>query len=242
MARKDAIPIRPFMLLVAAAGVALPVAASAQAYQCRVPERVEVPRIAPDGPARTLPVTGYTLALSWSPEFCKPRAEAARDRRQCGGKAGRFGLVVHGLWPESGNSWPQWCPAERAPTAAELAPNMCLSPSAALLAAQWAKHGSCMTRHPAIYYKLIRILTGGLRLPDLDRVSREEPLTAGTIRTRFIDANREWSRETVGIHLNRRGWLEEVRLCYGKDFMPARCDKRRFGASDGAAVRIWRGL
>jgi ribonuclease T2 len=50
--------------------LALPSVASAQAYQCRAPQVRAVPTITPDGPRRELPVTGYTLALSWSPEFC----------------------------------------------------------------------------------------------------------------------------------------------------------------------------
>jgi ribonuclease T2 len=189
-----------------------------------------------------MPVTGYTLALSWSPEFCKPRRGQPRHARQCSGQAGLFGLVVHGLWPESGRSWPQWCPSRRQLQARELAANMCLSPSAALLARQWAKHGSCMARKPATYFRVTRILWDGLRLPDYDRVSREDGLTAGTIRTRFVDANRGWPREAVGVKLNARGWLEELRLCYDKRFMPARCDRKRFGAGDAAPAKIWRGL
>lgn len=46
----------------------------------------------------------------------------------------------------------------------------------------------------------------------------------------------------VGVRLNSRGWLEELRLCYGKDFMPIKCKPRTFGASDQAQARIWRGL
>ena len=189
-----------------------------------------------------MPVTGYTLALSWSPEFCKPRRGQPRHARQCSGQAGLFGLVVHGLWPESGRSWPQWCPSRRQLQSRDLAANMCLSPSAALLARQWAKHGSCMARKPATYFRVTRILWDGLRLPDYDRVSREDGLTAGTIRTRFVDANRGWPREAVGVKLNARGWLEELRLCYDKRFMPARCDRTRFGAGDAAKAKIWRGI
>ncbi len=158
------------------------------------------------------------------------------------GRAGRFGLIVHGLWPESGRNWPQWCPATRGPTAAEVLPNICLTPSARLLAAQWAKHGSCMTRRPAVYFKLVRILHGGLRLPDFDRISREEGLTAGLLRERFVEANRGWRSEAVGVHTNERGWFEELHLCYDRRFLPTACDRRRFGAADGAPVAIWRGL
>ena len=227
-------------LLALALGHAAPLAA--QHYQCTVPQRLSVPEIARDAPPRPLPVTGYTLALSWSPEFCKPRKRQPRHARQCGGKAGLFGLVVHGLWPESGRSWPQWCAAQRQPLPREVAANMCVSPSAALVARQWAKHGACMARRPATYFKVTRILWSGLRLPDLDRVSREDGLTAGTIRTRFADANPGWPRMAVGVQLNARGWLEELQLCYDKRFMPTRCDRRRFGAADTAPTKIWRGL
>jgi len=95
-----------------------------QAYQCRVPsEPLAVPRIAPDGPARRVPVTGYTLALSWSPEHCRGREKQPGDAMQCSGRNGRFGLVLHGLWPEGGNGrWPQWCP-----TPPHSRPNSCAS-------------------------------------------------------------------------------------------------------------------
>lgn len=215
---------------------------AAQHYQCSLPRSIRVPQVTPDSVPRSLPVTGYTLALSWSPEFCKPRKEQVRHARQCSGSEGMFGLVVHGLWPESGRSWPQWCPAPRRPLPREVAANMCISPSAALLAHEWAKHGSCMTRSPATYFKVTRILWNGLRIPDFDRISREDGLTAGTIRTRFVDANRGWTREAVGVKLNARGWLQELRLCYDKRFMPKACDRKRFGALDQASAKIWRGL
>lgn len=81
----------------ALAALALPASLQAQAYQCRMPQAVSVPKVTPDAPERRLPVTGYTLALSWSPEFCKEREMDARQRLQCSGRNGRFGLIVHGL-------------------------------------------------------------------------------------------------------------------------------------------------
>ena len=84
--------------------LAAPLPALAQAYQCRAPERIELPKpILPDGPARNTRITGYSLAISWSPEFCRG-GKAAKDSSnyQCNGAIGRFGFVLHGLWPESG--------------------------------------------------------------------------------------------------------------------------------------------
>ena len=227
----------------AALALLAPASALAQAYQCRTPPgMVSVPAIVRDGPVRQRPIHGYTLAVSWSPEYCRGRTGGA-DARQCAGKSGRFGFVVHGLWPESrGGDWPQWCPASGKLTGAELARNLCMTPSARLLATEWAKHGACMTSRPESYFKVTRILWGSLRWPDFDRLSRQDGLTAGQVRRAFADANRYWDAAHVGVKLNERGWLEELRLCYGKDFMPTACDAGRFGAKDSAPVKIWRGL
>lgn len=228
---------------IAAAVLALPVPAGAQAYQCRVPNALSVPRIVPDGPVRRAAVSGFTLALSWSPEYCKNRARNARDAVQCSGRNGRFGLVVHGLWPEGrGANWPQWCPAARQLDAAEARRNICIMPATRMQAHEWAKHGACMTRRPETYFKITRILFAGLRLPDFDRLSREQLLTAGTIRARFAAANRGWRPEAVGLDVNERGWLRELRLCYDRRYMPAACDRRRFGPKDAVPVKIWRGI
>jgi ribonuclease T2 len=182
------------------------------------------------------------MGLSWSPEFCKIRTDDRSHAVQCSGTNGRFGLVVHGLWPEGGQSWPQWCEAKNALTPAEVRGNMCLMPSERLIARQWAKHGACMVKRPANYLKIIRVLRSGLRLPDYDRISREDHLTAGRIRAAFADANPGWREEAIGVKLNERGWLEEIRLCYSKTFRPARCTPSRWGAKDAAPAKIWRGL
>src|SRR5205085_767754 len=140
----------------------------AQAYQCRIPQGpVSVPAVTRDGPVRQAPITGYTLALTWSPEYCRAWRGQPVDSRQCSGRAGRFGFVVHGLWPEGrGASWPQWCPTQRGPTSSELARNMCMTPSAELQAHEWAKHGACMASRPENYFRAVRLLWSGLRWPD----------------------------------------------------------------------------
>ena len=222
------------------AALAAPALAHAQAFQCSLPREVRVPKVDTEQ-ARPLPVTGYTLALSWAPEFCRFREDDKRHTRQCSGREGRFGFTVHGLWPESRRSWPQWC-GGRDMRAAELRQNLCISPDAALVTRQWEKHGTCMAKAPATYLKVTRILYNGLQWPDFVRISREDGLTAGTIRTRLTDANPGWFPEAIGVHLDRKGWLEELRLCYDKRFMPKACDRQRFGAGDDVAAKIWRGL
>ena len=222
----------------------LPAPALAQAYQCAIPANPPaVPSVERDGPARIRQVTGYTLALSWSPQYCRFREQGGRDQRQCSGRNGRFGFVVHGLWPEGrGGDWPQWCPVRRALTPREMSRNLCMTPSQSLLAHEWAKHGSCMSYRPESYFRITRILWNSFAWPDYDRLARRDELTAGEVREAFARANPGWDEHHIGLKLDSRGWLEEMRLCYGKDFMPVRCDRRRFGPGNEAPVRIWRGL
>ncbi|HTN14939.1 MAG TPA: ribonuclease T [Sphingomonadaceae bacterium] len=230
--------------MAAAVLAAFPSAALAQAYQCHVPNApLAIPKPIPDGPVRRIAATHYTLGLSWSPEYCRTRKTNAADHFQCAGKNGRFGLVLHGLWPEGkGSDWPQWCPTTRQVTPQIARQNLCMTPSAALLAHEWAKHGACMTRRPEAYFKAARILWNSLTLPDLDRLSRQEELSAGMIRQAMADAFPAFTPDMVGVRLSKRGWLEEIRLCYGKTFRPARCTKAQFGPADGTPAKIWRGL
>lgn len=219
----------------------LPASAGAQAYQCVIPRVVAPLRLpTPDGPVRRLPVESYVLAASWSPDYCKTSGDTRS--MQCSGESGRFGFILHGLWPESRRAAPQWCGAATLPPADQLRRHLCMTPSAQLLVHEWAKHGTCMTGRPETYFKVAGILWNAVRWPDADRLSRKRDLTAGDLRDEFLARNKGWRRESVGIELSHTGWLREIRLCYGKDFRPARCPAQRFGPRDEAAIRIWRGL
>src|SRR3546814_4423107 len=101
--------------------------------------------------------------MSWSPQHCADvrNPNGARDRFQCSGENGRFGWVLHGLWPETdGPGYPQWCrPAKIVPQPV-LKQHLCMTPSAQLLQHEWAKHGTCMSPHPAAYFRSAAILFG----------------------------------------------------------------------------------
>ncbi len=188
-----------------------------------------------------MPVASYILAASWSPEHCK--ISGNKGSMQCSGRNGRFGFVLHGLWPEAAKGPPpQWCATAPRPSPDLIRRNLCMTPVPWLLEHEWAKHGSCMVRKPETYFKVGGILWRSIRWPDADYLSRKEDLVAGDFREAFVRLNPAWSVDQIGIETNQRGWLRGIRLCYGKDFMPRRCPSRTLGSRDNTPIKIWRGL
>ena len=120
--------------------------------------------------------------------------------------------------------------------------HLCMTPEPRLLEHEWAKHGSCMARTPDAYFRVSAILWQSLRLPDADRLSRQQGLTVRDLRDAFVIANPDWRADQIGAVINRRGWLQELRLCYSARYMPARCPRGTYGAPDSAPLKIWRGL
>ena len=218
-------------------------AAQAQAFQCRPPASTPVLRAeSPDGPVRRTAATGYTLALSWSPEFCRNRTRDPAHATQCSGRSGRFGFIVHGLWPESGAGWPQWCRRVAPPSPGLVRAQHCRTPSAALVGHAWAKHGSCMAREPAGYFAVSNLLADSIVYPDMERLSRQPGLTAGVLRDSFAAANPGRPAASFGLSVGRGGWLREVGVCLDRRFRPVRCPARRRGPADGSPLKVWRGL
>ncbi|MDE2560767.1 MAG: ribonuclease T [Sphingomonadales bacterium] len=218
----------------------MPAPALAQAWQCRVPRSVEAPDLpGPDGPRIVSPITGYTLALSWSPEFCHGHRNDRDSQLQCSGQIGRFGFVLHGLWPEGRGRDPQWCSASEAPSATTLRENLCVTPSPRLMAHEWAKHGACMASSPEGYLKAGRALFRSLRFPDMARLSRVDGLNAGMVRAALVGETPFLKPDMIRLVVNSRGWLEEVQVCYARSFMPVRCPGGT-GPRDSQPVKIWR--
>lgn len=231
-------------LLIIAVALMLSSTVSAQSYQCRAPSILKpapAVRKPANEPRRVKPISGYTLALSWSPEFCRKRKRGLRFKDQCSGDDGSFAFILHGLWPDAqGPTYPQWCRTTKSlsPTIAKR--NFCMMPSTRLMAREWAKHGSCMTKNPETYFRISRIMFNAVQFPNMDRMSRK-PLTAGQFRDAFAAVNDGLRPDMMRLKVNRRGWLQEVRLCLGKSFKPKRCPATMQSVKSDRQIRIWRG-
>jgi ribonuclease T2 len=234
--------ISRFLLLIAPALLASS-SAQSQAWQCHAPKYLPRPvlELPEPGQARRTPVDGYLLTLSWSREYCRGRDQDPSMRYQCSGEIGDFGFVLHGLWPEAkGPNYPQYCRSVGVLPKKVVAENICMTPSVQLLQHEWAKHGTCMATKPETYFAAAKLLFGAIEFPDMDRLSRGT-LTVGGLRQSFADLNAGLPANAVQVKTGDKGWLQEVRICLGKDLKPRRCPGFTQGAPDKAEIKLWRG-
>lgn len=231
-------------LLLLGAVAALPGTATAQALSCAVPQNVAAPRPdLPDDrqPVRRLPIGSYTLALSWSPQYCRGAQGREASRFQCGG-GNRFGFTLHGLWPDGrGKEWPQYCRTTTLLPRATIRRHLCATPSAQLMQHEWAKHGTCMAGYtPDRYFAQSTGMYRRLRFPDMDALSRRPALTVATLAEEIARANPGMRASMMRITTTRQGWLDEVWLCTDTRFRYRTCPAHQGGARPAERVRIWR--
>ncbi len=223
---------------------ATPAAVQAQAYQCAAPTSIERPH--PDLPSdsqprRLLPIGGYTLAITWAPQYCRDHDRDGGARFQCAA-GNRFGFTLHGLWPDGiGKDWPQYCQATPLLPRAVIQKHICSTPSAQLMQHEWSKHGTCMAGYkPDRYFATSTRLYGKLRYPDMDALSRG-PLTAGGLAAAVSRSNPGLGPDMMRVTATKQGWLDEIWICFDKAFRYQRCPAHQGGLSADATVKIWRG-
>lgn len=161
------------------------------------------------------PFDFYVLSLSWSPSYCA--AEGARaDRQQC---EQDLGFVVHGLWPQFEDGWPEYCddnalrPSRRQVDAIDD-----VIPSDGLIRHQWRKHGTCSGLSIDGYFDATRAAFETVALPRL----AQDRLSASAIREAFLDANPRLPEDGLAVTCSD-GFLREVRLCMTTDLAFRSC-------------------
>jgi len=158
----------------------------------------------------------YVLSLSWSPAFCA--SDAGRNSRQQCGSDRKFGFVVHGLWPQNDQGYPEFCGAdknERVPD--NLGRSMFdIMPSMGLIGHQWRKHGSCSGLTQKQYFDKTRDAYDRIKIPaDLSVGDQSKKLSADAIEAAFVSANPGMTKNGIAISCEGPR-LEEVRICLSK--------------------------
>ncbi|MEJ7934548.1 ribonuclease T [Sphingobium sp. AN558] len=214
----------------------------AQAAMCRLPGQIDRPQIerpSKTEPQRILPIAGYRLAISWSPQYCATAPKGGRDAFQCGGRNGQFAFTLHGLWPDGpGKEWPQYCRAADLLPRTVIRDNLCTTPSAQLLQHEWARHGTCMASQPALYFDLSRAFFQSLRFPDMAWLARRPALTVQAFSEAFAGRNRGMRANMIRVTTTRDGWLREVWLCMDRAMEFTRCPTRPGDPARGGLLRI----
>lgn len=169
----------------------------------------------------------YVLSLSWSPSFCEEAAERGNSKRseiQCGGSR-PYSFVVHGLWPQYENGFPEYCQRPAPRLNRNIVSSMLdLMPAPGLIFNEWDRHGTCSGLSEQIYFETIRKARAVVKIPEeyLD-LSEAKTVAPAAVEEAFIKANPGLSGSGVAVTCNRTR-LGEVRICMSKDLQFRSCD------------------
>jgi ribonuclease T2 len=162
----------------------------------------------------------YVLALSWSPSYCDASAErgvtpSAQDQ-QCGPR--RYSFVVHGLWPQYEQGFPEFCqvPAPRLDRAI-VSSMLDLMPSPRLIFHEWDRHGTCSGLTARSFFDGVRKARAVVKIPPqyLD-LGDALTVTPNDVADAFVKANPGLTRAGIAVSCDSKR-LSEVRICMTKD-------------------------
>ena len=189
----------------------------------------------------------YVLALSWSPSFCdvsreRGRTESRSHQAQCGGRP--FSFVVHGLWPQYENGFPDSCiqPAPRL-NRNIVSSMLDLMPASGLVYNEWDKHGTCSGLTAQAYFELVRRARAVVKIPDqFLEVTQPTMVSPAAVETAFIKANAGLPEDAIAVTCDDRR-LSEVRICMSKDLKFRSCGEvdRRACRRDSVVMPPMRG-
>jgi ribonuclease T2 len=165
----------------------------------------------------------YVLALSWSPSFCEAAGERGTPpQQQCGTRP--FSFVVHGLWPQYDEGFPEFCQVPAPRLNRNIVSSMLdLMPAPRLIFQAWDKHGTCSGATAGAYFENIRKARARVKIPDA-YIDLKEPLTvtAEEVEQAFIESNSGLTRDAIAVTCDSKR-LGEVRVCLGKDLQFHSC-------------------
>ncbi|MDE2380401.1 ribonuclease T2 [Bradyrhizobium sp.] len=170
----------------------------------------------------------YVLSLSWSPSFCAEAAErgnGGRPQIQCSGRP--YAFVVHGLWPQYENGFPEYCQRPAPRLNRNIVSSMLdLMPAPGLIFNEWDKHGTCSGLSERSYFEAIRKARAAVKIPAeyLD-LSEARSVAPADVEEAFIKANPGLNSSAVSVTCNRTR-LSEVRICLSKDLQFRSCGDR----------------
>ncbi|OKO80897.1 ribonuclease T2 [Bradyrhizobium sp. AS23.2] len=170
----------------------------------------------------------YVLSLSWSPSFCEEASErgrgSGRSQMQCSGRP--YSFVVHGLWPQYEDGFPEYCQRPAPRLNRNIVSSMLdLMPAPGLIFNEWDKHGTCSGLDSRNYFEAIRKARAVVKIPAeyLD-LSQAKTVAPAEVEEAFVKANPGLSTAAISVTCNRTR-LSEVRICLSKDLQFRACEE-----------------
>ena len=174
----------------------------------------------------------YVLSLSWAPSYCAS-AGAQANRQECGRDA-RYGFVVHGLWPQNAQGYPESCPskfASRVPLGLGRR-YFDIMPGMSLIGHEWRVHGTCTGLDQASYFRLVRKAREAVRVPsEFMPAAPARSIDPARVEAAFIAANPGIGRDGIAVTCRDRR-IEEVRICLTKSLRFRSCPQVDAAACD----------
>jgi len=159
----------------------------------------------------------YLLTLSWSPEFCYSHPQ----KPEC--QSGHHGFVVHGLWPQYAQGYPENC--STAAGLANPAEMDDIMPDASLVAHEWTTHGTCSGLDAEAYFKLLRQAFQSVKVPERFAVPRENfSIPPQDVKSEFVRDNPKFSADEMTVSCGNN-YLTAVSFCMSKDLKPIVCQR-----------------
>jgi ribonuclease T2 len=163
----------------------------------------------------------YVLSLSWSPAFCLSSPGAA----ECNGPR-RYGFIVHGLWPQYEQGWPEHCDVHR-PVPDEVVQGIAdLMPARGLVYHEWSAHGTCSGLEPVEFFALVRRAYASIAIPrELSSPTRAIEQPPAEIAAAFLRANPRLPARSIVVTCTGQSAprLREVHICLDRDLTPRSC-------------------
>jgi ribonuclease T2 len=161
----------------------------------------------------------YVLVLSWSPEFCYSHP----DKPEC--QSGHHGFVVHGLWPQYTDGYPERC--STAPGLANSAEMSDIMPDASFVAHEWITHGTCSGLDAEHYFQLLRRAFGSVTMPKRFVAPRENfSIPPQEVKRTFLQVNPGFSADEMTVSCGNN-YLTAVSFCMTKELKPTACQNLR---------------
>jgi len=161
----------------------------------------------------------YALSLSWAPNFCSSHS----DPGECGTDK-HFGFVLHGLWPQYVNGYPQSCSTEKLSAALKDKYGPIFA-SPDLINHEWPKHGTCSGLPAEQYLELTAKLKDGLVIPqNYQQPAAPVRVTNMEFAQAFKAANPSLADGAILPFCVGGGrFLQEVHACYDKSGASLSC-------------------